>query len=302
MLTTDHPQGYAIVFRGSRTACLEFGLVLEAKAIPYELLEYDAAWALSVPPEIAITAGEELARYAQERTIRRERPPALVPFAGAAAGSIGYTVVLLLIAYCAGISLFGVDWFAVGALEHGMHGSHDWWRAVTALTLHLDQLHLLSNLLFGVGVGAVVSSMFGPGVAWASILAAGVLGNCLEMLIAPLDHRAVGASTAVFAALGLLSGFGWRRQLTLRERWMYRWAPLIAGACLLTLLGVGAEHVDVLGHLLGFLSGVALGWIYARAGMPRGRDARVQWAAAGAALTVVLAAWFIALQPAIKLL
>jgi membrane associated rhomboid family serine protease len=106
----------------------------------------------------------------------------------------------------------------------------------------------------------------------------------------------LGASTAVFAALGLLSGFGWRRQWTLRERWMYRWAPLIAGACLLTLLGVGTEHVDVLGHLLGFVAGVGLGWIYARAGMPRSRAARVQWLAGGAALFVITAAWVTALR------
>jgi membrane associated rhomboid family serine protease len=271
-------------------------LVLEAKSIPYELLEQEALFALVVAAEFEHTARDELTRYAQERTIRREHAPVLAPFAGAAAGSIGYTLVLLLVGYCAGIGLFGVDWLALGALKQWLPGDYEGWRAVTALTLHLDQAHLLSNLLFGVGVGAVVSSMFGPGVGWASILAAGALGNYLEMLVSPPDHRALGASTAVFAALGLLSGFGWRRQWTLRERWMYRWAPLIAGACLLTLLGVGTEHVDVLGHLLGFVSGVGLGWIYARAGMPRSRAARVQWLAGGAALFVITAAWVTALR------
>jgi membrane associated rhomboid family serine protease len=296
MLTPEYPPDHAIVFRGPRAVCLEFSLVLEAKSIPYEMLEQEPLYALVVTAEFENAARDELTRYAHERTIRREHAPPLAPFAGAAAGSIGYTLVLLLVAYCAGIGLFGADWLSVGALKQGLPGDHEGWRAVTALTLHLDQAHLLSNLLFGVGVGAVVSSMFGPGVGWASILAAGAFGNYLEMLISPPDHRAVGASTAVFAALGLLSGFGWRRQWTLRERWMYRWAPLIAGACLLTLLGVGTEHVDVLGHLLGFVSGVALGWIYARTGMPRSRHARVQWIAGGAAILVITIAWFTALR------
>lgn len=297
MLTPEFPPDLAIVFRGPRAACLEFALVLEAKSIPYELLEPEPLGALAVTAEFETAAREELTRYAQERTIRREQAPVLAPFAGAAAGSIGYALILLLIAYCAGIGLFGVDWLFVGALKQGLPGEPEAWRAITALTLHLDQAHLLSNLLFGIGVGAVVSSMFGPGVGWASILAAGALGNYLEMLIAPPDHRAVGASTAVFAALGLLSGFGWRRQWTLRERWMYRLAPLIAGACLLTLLGAGTEHVDVVGHLLGFVSGVALGWVYARTGMPRSRQARLQWLAAGAAILVIAVAWLTALRP-----
>ena len=296
MLTMDSPQNYAIVFSGSHPACLENGLVLEAKSLPYELVELDGAWALAVPSAVEDASTEELARYANERIARREEPSALLPFRGAAAGAIGFTAVLLLIAYCAGIGLFGADWFAAGALERNALGGFDGWRAMTALTLHVDQLHLLSNLLFGVGIGAIASSMFGPGVAWAGILTAGALGNYMEMLVAPLNHRAVGASTAVFAALGLLSGFGWRRRLTLRERWLYRSAPLIAGVSLLTLLGVGTAHVDVLGHLLGFLAGVALGWVYARAGLPRSRGAHVQWLAAGAAVAGLLVAWAVALR------
>ena len=298
MLTPEYPPDHAIIFRGLRATCLEFALVLEAKSIAYELLEQEPLCALAVTAEVEQMARDELTRYAQERTIRREQAPALAPFRGAAIGSIGYTLVLLAVAYCAGIGLFGVDWFGIGALKQALPGEQEPWRAVTALTLHVDQAHLLSNLLFGVGIGTVVSSMFGAGVGWASILGAGAVGNYLEMLLAPPDHRAVGASTAVFAALGMLSGFGWRRQWTLRERWMYRWAPLIAGACLLTLLGVGSEHVDVLGHLSGFTAGVALGWIYARSGMPRSRHARVQWIAGTAALLVIAGAWITALTAA----
>ena len=272
--------------------------MLEARGLPYDLIERDQSWALCVAAAMAPAAAEELTRYTAERSVRRPLAPPLLPFPGGAEGAIGFTAVLLLVSYCAGIRLFGADWYVVGALARSAPGGLDVWRAVTALTLHVDAQHLLGNLLFGTAVGVIVSSMFGPGVAWASILAAGACGNYLEMLIAPVDHHAIGASTAVFAALGLLSGFGWRRQLTLRERWLHRWAPLIAGICLLTLLGVGSEHVDVLGHLLGFLAGVALGWIYARAELPRSRSPALQAAAAAAAITVLVLSWTAALRHA----
>lgn len=276
--------------------------MLEARGLPYELVALEPTWALHVAADGAAAALDELTRYSHERSNRRPGPPSLPPFPGAGLGALGYTAALLLVAYCAGINLFDVNWYSAGALAHGVHGSHDWWRAFTALTLHVDAQHLLSNLLFGIAVGAIVSSMFGPGVAWASILAAGACGNYLEMLIAPADHRAIGASTAVFAALGLLSGFGWRSRLSLRERWLHRWAPLIAGICLLTLLGVGDEngkaHVDVLGHLLGFIAGVGLGWTYARAQLPRNRGAALQIAAAAGAIVVLAVSWLAGLLQA----
>jgi len=285
-----------IVFRGSRAASAEFALVLEAKAIPYQSIVLEADWALAVMPEFAEQARGELERYREERAVRREVAPTLEPFEGAGAGAVGYVIVLLIVAYCAGASLFGDDWFAAGAVDASLTGPHQWWRAFTSLSLHAGPEHLFGNLLFGIIAGGLCSRLLGPGVAWLSILVAGAGANTLELWIAPMGHRAVGASTAVFAALGLLSGYAWRQRLSLRERWLYRWAPLIAGASLLSLLGAGTEHVDVLGHLLGFLMGVLLGWIYAQAHMPRSRSAALQVGAGIVAVLVLAGTWFLALR------
>lgn len=291
----DDPRAPFAVFRGSRAACLEASLVLESKGLPYELAEFHGDWALLVPPAAALPAGEELSRYALERSVVRPPPPEFVPFAGSSIGTALYIAVLILAAYCAGIQAFGRDWLDAGSLDARAGGGGEWWRAITALTLHLDQVHLLGNLLFGAGIGFLAGRAFGPGVAWASILAAGGAANYLDMLISPSTHRAVGASTAVFAALGLLSGFAWRQRLSVRERFRYRWAPLFAGVCLLALLGAGDEHVDVLGHTLGFAAGIALGWVYARNDVPRRRAGRLQITAGAAALAVIALAWFLAL-------
>ena len=286
----------AVVYRGSHALCREFSLVLEAKGIEHEVRETGDAWLLTVAPASVHRAYEEISRYSAERGVPRSVPTSIEPFAGAGIGAFGYVLILLLTAYCAGAGLFGADWLSLGALDSG--AAREWWRAVTALTLHLDQEHLLGNLLFGVFAGMAAGRLLGPGVAWASILGAGALANYVEILIAPVTHRAVGASTAVFAALGLLAGLAWRQRLTLRERRWYRWAPLIAGICLLTLLGAGNAQVDVLGHALGFLFGVGVGWVYARSGMPRSRGRGLQIATAAGAVVSIGAAWLLALSHA----
>ena len=291
--------GGAVMFRGTQLLCREFSLVLEAKGIEHEILESGDSWVLTVTEPWIQSAQEEITRYSAERAVPRSRPILMELHSGAALGAVGYVLILLLTAYCAGIGLFGIDWLSSGALEAG--GGREWWRALTALTLHLDQEHLLGNVLFGVMAGVAAGRLLGPGVAWASILAAAGLANYAEILIAPPAHRAVGASTAVFAALGLLAGLAWRQRLTLRERGWYALAPLIAGICLLTLLGAGTAHVDVLGHALGFLFGVGAGWLHARATPGFGRALHVQVAAGLGAVSLICAAWLLAIGRALQI-
>jgi rhomboid protease GluP len=284
----------AVVFRGSKLLCQEYSLVLEARGIEHETEQDQSSWVLSVPAGMRHRAYEELSRYSIERGVRRSVPEVILPHSGAAIGVFLYVLILLLTAFCAGNATFGADWLSLGSLDAGARG--EWWRAVTALTLHLDQEHLLGNVLFGAVAGIAASRLLGPGVAWASILGAAALANYAEILITPITHRAVGASTAVFAGLGLLSGMAWRQRLTLRERLWYRWAPLIAGICLLTLLGAGTAHVDVLGHALGFLFGLGVGWIFVRTGVSNNREPRVQVIAGLGAVVLVCAAWVFALR------
>jgi rhomboid protease GluP len=289
--TSDSAVAPLRVFRGTRDACMEAALVLESKSIPYEIVAAEGGGcALETAPEAYEAARIELDRYALERRPARRAVPALDPFAGAGYGAFVYAVVLLVAAYCAGIQAFGIDWLERGSLD--ARAAADWWRPITALTLHLDQAHLLGNLLFGAGVGVLAGRAFGPGLAWASILAAGAAANYVDTLLSPATHRAVGASTAVFAALGLLVGFAFRHGLALRDRFKYAYGPLFGGLCLFGLLGAGDQHVDVLGHVLGFVCGVGLGWFYSRQGWPRSRGRGPQLAAGAAALALIAAAWF----------
>ncbi len=141
-----------------------------------------------------------------------------------------------------------------------------WWRPFTALFLHADLGHLLGNLLSGWFFGSLVARSIGPLRAWALILACGTLGNLLtSALTYPEPFVSIGASTAVFGALGVLSGLGFSSMLRIRIRlpWAKLTAPVMAGIILLGWLGGGnhAGNTDVLGHVFGFSSGITAGFL-----------------------------------------
>ena len=142
-----------------------------------------------------------------------------------------------------------------------------WWRAVTALTLHADSVHLLSNLVSGLGFAFFVCRFFGAASGWALILLSGIAGNLLNAAVYyPDAHYSIGASTAVFGALGILTGVGgWAALSQPTQRMMLpRWlVPIFAGLTLLGLLGMGEGNVDVAAHISGFLCGMILGFVSA---------------------------------------
>lgn len=279
-----------IVWRGSSDAeAAELALVLAAAGIQHESIA-DARHErlLVVPAAVAPRAAAELAAYRDERAHVPQAPTPLPEFAGAWSGVAGYAAALLLVALAERGYAFGFDWLAAGELDTGrvLHG--ELWRIATALTLHADAEHLLSNLGFGAFFGYFVARYFGYGAGWLSILVGGALGNLLNCFLQPADHRAIGASTAVFAALGLLTANAWlrgRRQAS----WRSRVAPIAAGIGLLAFTGTAGQNTDIFAHLFGFAAGFAIGALLARTRMPRSGFAQ---ASLGAAAAVVLAlAW-----------
>jgi membrane associated rhomboid family serine protease len=279
----------------SHPACQDRALVLTAVNIENVMVIEGADCLLCVDAANAALALAHLRQYETEnrpvpivRVVTRVYPHAWV-------GAVLYAVVLLGVALAISNGLWRPEAFENGALDAGLVQRGQWWRALTALTLHLDANHIVANLGGGIWFGYLAARLLGSGMAWCLIVTGAALANWLEAVLGSPMHRSVGASTAVFTALGLMAAHSWRTRLPLRLSWARRRAPLVAGAVLLGWLGTAGEGTDVVAHVMGFTVGCLFG---ATAGLPvvSRTLARVpQWLAGATALASLAVAWAFAL-------
>lgn len=283
-----------VVFESrNRRACSDRALVLASLQIPHEMVEDIAGCALIVPAEFSAQAMDELRLYDQENPPRRPRKVRTFAHQNALPGVIAYIVVICVVAWLAGLSYFGQDWLGAGRIDGALIRAGEWWRTVTALTLHSGLRHLIGNIVFGAFFGLFAGRLLGPGIAWLAIVLTGASGNALNTLLLESSHRSIGASTAVFAALGLLAGFVWRAKLMSQERWPYRVGPIVGGFALLMYTGTGDANTDIGAHLMGFLCGMAGGMLLT---LVRDQLTQRRWQIAGAVLAfgIIIAAWLTA--------
>ena len=160
------------------------------------------------------------------------------------------------------------EWTDAGALDTvAVFGRGEAWRVLTALFLHADEEHLVSNLFSGVFIFAAVMSVFGRARGWVLLGLAAVAGNLAVAAVHyPGPYRSIGASTAIFAALGLLTGRAVCIAITSGHphRWRAFFVPSSAGLTVLALYGAGGTQVDVLAHVSGFAIGLVLGFVAGR--------------------------------------
>jgi len=284
-----------VVFESrNRRACSDRALVLASLQIPHQIVDDASSCALVVPAEYSARAMDQLMLYDEENPPHRPQPRPTIEYQNALPGVLVYAIVVCLVFGLAGRSMFAQDWTAAGRVDGVLIRAGEWWRTVTALTLHSGLRHLVGNLVFGAMFGIFAGRLLGPGVAWLAILLAGASGNALNTLLLDSAHRSVGASTAVFAALGLVAGFVWRGKLMSQDRWPYRIGPIVGGFALLMYTGTGGPNTDVGAHLLGFLSGLAGGMLLTPL---RQELTQPHWQnyAAMLAIVIVTGAWILAL-------
>ena len=228
------------------------------------LMPSDAGYRLLVEPSAATRVRAELASYDREST---GWPPRGAPETTVMARLDLVTPLLWALAVLVvfrGQSRHP-EWTSAGALDAvAVFERGEWWRALTALFLHADEAHLVSNLLAGVFVFAAVLSIFGRARGWLLLGLAAVAGNLVVAAVHyPGPYRSLGASTAIFAALGLLTGRAVRVVTSARHphHWRSFFAPAAAGLTVLALYGAGGPQVDVLAHVTGFVAGAVLGFI-----------------------------------------
>ena len=236
-------------------------LTLDAGGIPFIITGHGSQTRAFVPAMFENAARSELAAVAGEKTLRHSPLPVR--------SNAHYAMLpMLFLIFWYGLysgwwplPLEHIPdaryWEACGKLNVAAVRAGEWWRTATALTLHADSLHLFSNVVFGTPFFLLLSRRLGLGLALASTLAAGILGNAMNVFYRSPGYDSLGFSTAMFGTVGLLcadiairSSMRGARRLAL---------PLAAGLALLALLGTEGSNVDYAAHVFGLLSGFLIG-------------------------------------------
>ena len=268
----------------------EWATVLAAASIRHRVETASGGWALIVAGHDGARAGGALDAYDEE-----ERPqPSVAPAPpDRSAIGLGVAVAFLLLGFflVTGPRDMESAWFARGSASAERILAGEVWRTVTALTLHSDLAHVLGNALACVVLIPPVVQALGPGTGLWALLLAGAIGNGLTALVHGAPHDSVGASTLVFAAIGVLAAQAllarWRGRAAGRRAWVV----IVASFVLLSILGT-AEGADVLAHAFGLLMGMVVG-LGASLARPRSLAPALEWALAAAAIAAVGACWWV---------
>ncbi len=267
-------------------------LVLTAVHIPSSIEPEGAGWALRVPLHAIPAALQELEAFRRENS--KPSLPAPPPrIDGGWVGVAGFLLVIWSLPTLEGRGLFGIAWSSVGVMDatHVLDGQ--WWRTITALTLHADLGHLFGNSIFGAVFGLMLGRHLGSGLGWLLVVVCAALGNAINAVLRGDDFQSLGASTATFAALALVGTFVTRRGYYRGSSWRQRVGPAFAAFALLAFTGFGGERTDLIAHIAGFAMG-ALAGIFA-ATLPVHRwGRRVQLGAGAGAIGLVVVSWVLA--------
>ena len=286
-----------VVLRVTRDSRLgdEWALVLITQGLSPSLHYDQGNVVLSVPAEEAEMALAGLAAYEKENPFPVHKDQnSSDEFSSPIAGIVVAGVLILTHAVTIRWKE-AAPWFERGSAEASRILDGELWRAVTALTLHADLGHLFSNAVAAAIFVTALSNIVGAGLAFTLLVLSGASGNLANALIQGASHVAVGASTAIFGAVGVLGSLGLVKRRREPTRRRGAWIAIAASLGLLAMLGTGSGRTDVLAHLFGFFCGAALG-IPVGLFFPAPPPQVMQWACGSATAAVLIYCWTLALR------
>lgn len=275
-----------------------WALVLTSQGFLCRVETGSDGWQLLLPADRLAAGINELRAYEAEN---RNWPPLSPPYRTMRESRLATLSILLLLATFYNITrlnmpLLGIpapDWLYLGSAKVHLINYGEWWRPVTALTLHADLPHLISNLAIGGFLAHLLCRELGSGLAWTVLLFAGAMGNWANAMVQLPTHSSIGSSTAVFGAVGALAAINlFRHRLNARGQ-----LKLISAAALalLALLGTEGKNTDLGAHLFGFVFGAVLGAVTELVLLRKGRPgSTANRLLASFSAIAVLFAWYIA--------
>lgn len=278
-------------YRTSRKAH-ESGLTVLAAGFHYWVYPVDGVCVLAVRSEIADTMKREV-EIAELRN-RFWPPPSLdLPSPTTSKGpTVAFIGILAFVFYGQNANPL-IEELGTNS-SSGVWLDGEWWRLFTAVTLHADTGHLAGNVL-GISIFAYLCCRYmGSGLAWVAILLVAGFSNLTNVIgHAGEEFRSLGASTAVFGALGLLAGFPMGAYFRTREPIMNRdWLiPFFGGCILFAWMGGGEFPTDVAGHLWAFIYGLSVAVLLAWSGLHSKISAVQQKGLLGVAFFLLVVSW-----------
>ena len=153
---------------------------------------------------------------------------------------------------------------AAGAVAAWLVDAGQWWRLVTAVFLHFDVKHLVSNMAALFFLGPPLAAAIGQARLITLFVATGAIGNLASQLFGEEAAIKAGASGGVCGLLGALAGVALATMASSddpRER-RPAWQTLGALVALFGMI-VGFEPGrDHYAHVGGVIAGVALGRLF----------------------------------------
>ena len=251
-----------IILPPSERKALEWMAALGAEGLRFELRPAGSGWQLLVPGDQRERAWEAIRAYEAANVGWPPGTGAPIDTGSRAdplwSGLWGSGFILMVF-LCFGPYDAANPALRAAASDAAAIASGQWWRPITALTLHAGFVHLAGNAIFLTVLGGILCNRLGVGLAWALILLSGMAGNFLTAWTATGPHVAVGASTASFGALGMLAVLqaaeNYHATGQWKSVWSRVWIPLGGGLAMLGLLGT-APGSDLVAHGFGFVSGM----------------------------------------------
>ena len=244
------------VSEGTYRQIRDDSLVLLSQGIEHRLMRSEEGpFQIFIVPEFEAAARQQLDLYHRENHPKEENPPIPLSFSLQPLWVLLAPVIFTLIDFSDKLNLHGPG---VSDAAKVMKG--EWWRSLTAQTLHGDMRHLASNLLCGYIVMNMITFRI-PLLRLAPfIAAAAAVANLCVSATVQTDFRSLGFSSFVFAAIGCLAVIEFRLMPRESHGTLRRFAPLCGAASLAVFLGLG-ENADILGHAYGFVAGLFCGFI-----------------------------------------
>jgi len=290
---SDGPVWVSLLQHGSHQLVLEAALVLDAVGIDQRTHRMQDQWNLLVRPEDAPDARRQLSVYLTENRTTQTPRMSISGKGKGWVGVAGFLGVIWMLPWLEG--QVGLQHLReLGTLHAAAVRDGAWWQIITALTLHADLGHIAANSLFGGVFGYLLARFLGGGVGWLLAVLCAAAANLTSGLIQADDFRALGASTAVFAALGLVGAYAWKRDYFASDNRRRRFAPAFAAIAMIAFTGTSGERIDLFGHLFGFAYGFAGGFFYAK-WQPTHIGMVGQWLAGSGTVVLIIMAWWAAI-------